>query len=92
MQLDSLRQLWGQTLGTPPMSEQFGLWSLHSCESLRVVPSTRGDATVPIEQCVRPSHLFEGFNGAALYDRHMKAKGAVLLEVYSEPIGQQEVA
>jgi len=31
MQLESLRQLWEQTLGTPPMPEQFGLWSaLHA--------------------------------------------------------------
>lgn len=32
----NLRQLWEQTLGAPPMPEQFGLWSaLHTEEVVR---------------------------------------------------------
>ena len=36
MQLEMLRQLWAQTIGPPPMPEQFGLWSaLHTEEVIR---------------------------------------------------------
>ncbi len=54
------------------------------------MPSSPLNHVCDRRQCVRPSHLFEGFAGAALYDRHLKAKGAVLVVACTEPIGQEQ--
>lgn len=82
---------------TPPVTAD--ITTASERQFLKYINGTR--ATIPLvgrlfgrllvlRECVRPSHLFEGFAGAAMYDRHRKAKGAVLVAACTEPIGQEQ--